>query len=62
MPREIGRHPETGNPILASIGRFGPYLKYGETFVSLPPDDDVVSLGLNRVAAREEISAKGPDR
>ncbi len=25
LPREVGKHPETGEPIKANIGRFGPY-------------------------------------
>jgi DNA topoisomerase I len=48
LPRELGRHPETGEPITAGIGRFGPYLKHGGTFVSLGADDDVLHIGLNR--------------
>src|SRR3954453_9046189 len=48
LPREIGRHPETGETIIAGIGRFGPYLKHGASFVSLPADDDVLNVGLNR--------------
>jgi DNA topoisomerase I len=48
LPREIGRHPETGDPISAGVGRFGPYLKQGSTFASLGPDDDVLTIGLNR--------------
>ena len=51
LPREIGRHPETGNPIVAGIGRFGPYLRHGEAFVSLPRGDEVLSVGLNRAVA-----------
>ena len=37
LPRELGRHPETGESILAGIGRFGPYIKHGTTFKSLAP-------------------------
>jgi len=48
LPRELGRHPETGEPIVAGIGRFGPYIKYGTVFKSLPPDDDVLTIGVNR--------------
>ncbi|HEV8029750.1 MAG TPA: type I DNA topoisomerase [Stellaceae bacterium] len=48
LPRELGRHPETGEPITAGIGRFGPYLKHGSSFVSLGADDDVLHVGLNR--------------
>jgi len=48
LPRELGRHPETGQTITAGIGRFGPYIKHGGTFRSLGPDDDVLSIGSNR--------------
>jgi DNA topoisomerase-1 len=48
LPREIGKHPETGEPIVAGIGRFGPYLKHGAVFASLGADDDVLTIGLNR--------------
>ncbi|HEX3535832.1 MAG TPA: type I DNA topoisomerase [Stellaceae bacterium] len=48
LPRDIGRHPESGEPILAGIGRFGPYLKHGSVFASLGADDDVLTIGLNR--------------
>ena len=48
LPREIGRHPDSGEPISAGIGRFGPYLKLGSTFASLGADDDVLNIGLNR--------------
>src|SRR5207237_594323 len=48
LPRDIGRHPETGEPIIAGIGRFGAYIKHGSAFASLAADDDVLSIGLNR--------------
>ena len=48
LPREIGLHPETKQPILAGIGRFGPYVRMGSIYASLDRDDDVLALGLNR--------------
>ena len=48
LPRELGRHPETGETIVAGIGRFGPYIKHGATFKSLAADDDVLTIGVNR--------------
>jgi DNA topoisomerase-1 len=48
LPREIGRHPDSGEPISAGVGRFGPYIKHGSAFVSLSGDDDVLNIGLNR--------------
>jgi DNA topoisomerase I len=48
LPRELGRHPETGETIVAGIGRFGPYIKHGAVFKSLAPDDDVLTIGVNR--------------
>jgi DNA topoisomerase I len=48
LPRELGRHPESGEPIAAGIGRFGPYIKHGRTYKSLGADDDVLTIGLNR--------------
>ncbi len=48
LPREIGHHPETGEPITAGIGRFGAYIKHGASYTSLAADDDVLTIGLNR--------------
>ena len=58
LPRELGRHPETGQPIEAGINRYGPYLKH-DRFVRLGPDDDVLTIGINRaVALLEDASSK----
>lgn len=48
LPREVGVDPESGEMILAGIGRFGPYLKYGDKYQSLGADDNVLEIGLNR--------------
>jgi DNA topoisomerase-1 len=60
LPREVGAHPETGDMIQAGVGRFGPYLLYQKRYVTLPKDDDVLSVGMNRaVALIAEKAAKG---
>ena len=51
LPREIGLHPEDGKPITASLGRYGPYIKHGDNFRSLAPDDDVLTVGINRAVS-----------
>jgi DNA topoisomerase-1 len=51
LPREVGRHPETGHMITAGIGPRGPYLKHDEAYVSLGSGDEVLTIGLNRAVA-----------
>ena len=48
LPRTVGVHPDTGKTILAGIGRYGSWLRHGTTYVSLPDDEDVLTIGLNR--------------
>lgn len=63
LPRDVGTHPETGKKIVAGIGRFGPYLKHDNKFTSLPKDDDLLTIGINRAVtviaeAAEKKAAK----
>ncbi|MGE0154613.1 MAG: type I DNA topoisomerase [Reyranellaceae bacterium] len=51
LPRDVGPHPEGGQMITAGLGRFGPYVKHGSTYKSLPADDDVLTIGLNRAVS-----------
>jgi DNA topoisomerase-1 len=63
LPREIGKHPESGLPIAAGIGRFGPFVKHDKTYASLEAGDEVFDVGLNRaVTLIAEKVAKGPSR
>jgi DNA topoisomerase I len=48
LPREVAKHPETGEPILAGIGRYGSYVQHKKTYASLAKDDDVLEIGGNR--------------
>jgi DNA topoisomerase-1 len=49
--------------IVAGIGRYGPFLKHGDKYVSLPKDDDILTIGLNRaVTVIAEGKSKGGGR
>ena len=56
LPREIGPHPEDGEVIETSIGRYGPYVKHGKKYANLPDVDEVFTIGMNR--AVEVLAAK----
>jgi DNA topoisomerase-1 len=61
LPREVGRHPEDGEPIMAGIGRFGAYVQHGKTYANVESGDDVLHIGLNRaVTLIAEKIAQGP--
>ena len=59
LPRDIGKHPESGEMIQAGLGRFGPYLKHGPAYKSLGPDDDVLTIGMNRAVTLLAEAGKG---
>jgi DNA topoisomerase-1 len=48
LPREIAKHPETKQPILAGIGRFGPYVQHGKTYANIGKDENILDIGGNR--------------
>ena len=48
LPREVAKHPETKEPIMAAIGRYGPYVQHGKTYANIGKDDDILGIGANR--------------
>jgi DNA topoisomerase-1 len=59
LPREVGKHPDDGESIVAGVGRFGPYVQHSKTYANLTAGDDVLTVGLNRaVTLIEEKRAK----
>jgi DNA topoisomerase-1 len=48
LPREVAIHPETKQPILAGIGRFGPYVQHGKAYANIGKDENILEIGANR--------------
>ena len=63
LPRTLGTDPDTKEPIEVGIGRFGPYVKRGKVFQSLTPQDNVLTIELDRALellsnASKKVAAK----
>jgi DNA topoisomerase I len=63
LPRDIGKHPESGKMISAGLGRYGPFLLHDGGYANLETVEDVFTIGLNRaVTVIADRKAKGPAR
>ena len=48
LPRELGEHPTTGEPIMANTGKFGPYIAHAGDFRSLKGNDNPYDISYER--------------
>ena len=62
LPREVGMHPETGKPILAGIGRYGPFVQHDGVYANLDSPEEVFEVGINRAvtALAEKKTKRAP--
>ncbi|MBO0742017.1 MAG: type I DNA topoisomerase, partial [Hyphomicrobiaceae bacterium] len=51
LPREVGLHPETGKPITAGLGRYGPFILHDGTYAGLAAVEEAFDVGINRAVA-----------
>ncbi len=62
LPREVGLHPESGLPITASIGRYGPYLAHDGKYAKLRGTGEVFETGMNAAVVKLAEAAAGGGR
>jgi DNA topoisomerase-1 len=62
LPKLMGTHPQTALPIMVGIGRFGPYVKYGEKFISIPRSQNVLDFTFEQACELIEAKANQPKR
>lgn len=56
LPRTVGQYE--GQDIVAAIGRFGPYLRFKGSFVSIPKTEDPLTIDLNTAIGLIEAKAE----
>ena len=52
LPREIGTDPESGKPVRAGLGMYGPYVELNRVFASVPSVDVLFTIGLEDALER----------
>ena len=57
LPRTLGEH--NGDVVTVGIGRFGPFVKFGSLYASIPAEDDPLSIELPRAIELIDLKKAG---
>ena len=60
LPKDLGKHPESGDVVKSDIGRYGPYIRCGKTTRSVTAPDSILDLSIERaveILATEKTKA-----
>ena len=62
LPKELGKHPESGEIIKSDIGRYGPYIRCGKTSRSINSPDNILEISIKRAVEllSTEVQKSGP--
>jgi DNA topoisomerase-1 len=60
LPKKIGGYD--GNEVEVAIGRFGPYIKFNDLYISIPKDENPMEIDINRAVEliKEKQKADAP--
>jgi DNA topoisomerase-1 len=59
LPRNLGKHPETGKVVKASVGRFGPYVLHDRKYVSIKVPERVLDIEMDEAV---ELIKNAPEK
>ena len=48
LPRTVGTDPETGEEVVAGLGRYGPFVRRGKKFASLANEDQMFTVAIDQ--------------
>jgi DNA topoisomerase-1 len=62
LPRTLGKHPETNEPVVVRNGKFGPYVSHNSSMRSIPKDLDPTSITFDEALGLLKVAKETAER